>query len=93
MSHTPAPWKLVMLSHSQYPNSIDSHGNIVLYTGIWASDPLANITLANAAPELLEALENIIGYRDRVDPLYFQLEKLDDYIRQARAAIRKAKGE
>lgn len=55
---------------------------------------LANVRLIAAAPELLEALEQAAGYLEFVrdcDPKKFILA--DKLAKEARAAIRKAKGE
>lgn len=49
------------------------------------------IDRVNSHTALVEALEAIIEYRDRVGPLGFQLEKLDDRIFKARQAIALAK--
>ena len=41
----------------------------------------------NSHTALVEALEKIIAYRDRVGPLHFQLEKMDDLLHQGRKAL------
>ena len=43
-----------------------------------------NSARGRAAEDLLR---DMVAYRDRVGPLGFQLEKFDDYLREARALI------
>ena len=48
--------------------------------------------LIASAPELLSVCEKIVDYRRRAGSVGFQLEKMDDFIHMAKAAIAKAIG-
>ena len=80
MSHTPGPWKFHAPSGIVFT---DKTGNIAYLP----SSQEHNAHLIRSAPELLEALEQIIGdlpsRRDWLDP---EVENV------AREAIRKARG-
>lgn len=50
------------------------------------------VKAVNSYEAMREALEKIIAYRDRVDPIHFQLEKMDHFLAQARKALALAEG-
>lgn len=74
--------------------SIDPH-TIGVWLAEWRDRCVANAALIAAAPDLLEALRNVMGWYDLGDTLQFMTDRGErsDYIRtvkQARAAIAKA---
>lgn len=95
--HTPGPWWANEKRHDDYPTKIsietDSY-NICLVDG--GLDQQANANLIAAAPDLLEALENLfIDYKqlaDSGDAGFWKLED-QDVAKKAMAAIARAKGE
>jgi hypothetical protein len=96
MSSTPKPWKIQ--DNSGYlRNEIYGNGHIVAQVMYWmgsedAAEVNANAHIIEAAPDLLDASERLIAYRD-ANTVNFQLEKADDFFRELRTAIRKARGE
>ena len=83
--HTPGPWSTDgRVLRNAAGNSIASSGNNRVVTG---DELYASMTLAAAAPDLLAALESLLDDADVCEVAG------DDAIRQARAAIAKAKGE
>ena len=79
--HTPGPWTYEQISNNAYV--IDENGSAVMLYRNPDDEMKANASLIAAAPELLEALEWAVD--NPHDDAY--------WISQARAAIRKAKGE
>ena len=96
--HTPGPWMLTegdrfdkeMVITTQYRLD-ESIGCIcemdVYFTGQIGIEQEANARLIAAAPELLEALQNMLGLTEASD--YMALGEIEQ---QARAAIAKATG-
>lgn len=86
--HAPGPWKAQGLA------IVASDRSFVGRVYPWCADPQdaecakANARLIAAAPELLEALEEIVSAADGDG-----WSQLDADLRKARAAIAKAKGE
>jgi hypothetical protein len=86
MSHTPGPWVVAdsinaATVHCKVTEVIVADcRNLALDRGV----PAANARLIAAAPDLLEALEEVLGW-ETLCPL--------EVYEQARAAIRKARGE
>lgn len=100
MSHTPGPWTIRYHPDRGIegfpigPKTITIRGNTE--ADDWVADvgrttgqavALANATLIASAPELLEALENLVEAHDQEPPM-LTTEEWD----LARAAIRKAQG-
>ena len=90
LKHTPGPWSVVANGGHSYTIR-GSRNEAICDTSIWLhSDPhsesRANAHLIAAAPDLLEALEDLLTICDG-DP------DEPDEIGWARAAIAKAKGE
>ena len=96
MSHSPGPW-IVSLGVGGHTVRSKTGAEIVWVTTVTSSDPgscitrsdaLANAQLIAMAPELLDALEELVdivdGDRDQIDSFTTQ---------PARLAIKKAKGE
>lgn len=94
--HTPGPWVVV---DGYYPSFREISGPSFKVSAVmWANDltedaynrRMADLRLISAAPELLEALEKVVKEYDRLTYMVgCELASLPD----ARAAIRKAKGE
>lgn len=98
--HTPAPWKYVEADNRQpWPSYaiLDAEG----YTIVPPMTNKSNVKLICAAPELLEALEDIIWacknmeekQIKRGEALDFNLIKWRSFIRPAQEAVNKARGE
>lgn len=94
--HTPGPWYV--------EGEISPNGNAVSYAlgdettddqgNIDRDEVAANCNLIAAAPELLEALETVLGVAHvDIDDLGATLAALSAIRHHARAAIAKAKGE
>jgi hypothetical protein len=96
MSHTPGPWEIKRdIGHFDSATSIRAHQlvgvnpskyELSLEIGGWASvEKLeANARLIAAAPELLEALEEVLGWETLCPVETYEM---------ARAAIAKARGQ
>ena len=83
--HTPGPWSYEMCHDTNYARitcDIKGGDNLRGYCGE------ANARLIVAAPELLEALQNMLGLTEASD--YMALSEIE---KQARTAIAKALGE
>lgn len=79
--HTAGPWKIEQPAHQQSKRVVDcTNGDSI--AGIIRHEPDA--ALIAAAPDLLAALETMLEY-DTGTP--------DDVLKQARAALAKAKGQ
>ena len=105
MSHTPGPWEVygpVDMDYwviHQYPNRYYQR----VATAHWnhpenPSAVLSNAALISAAPDLLEALENLVAINEAHNKavegvIGRPVEWKDGYLDEARAAIRKARGE
>ena len=88
--HTPGPW--ILNSPDCDPSIDDSNGNCII-SGNWEgglyAPVAADLILATAAPDLLEALEEILdGYLYGCD-----MKTKRENIKKANAAIAKARGE
>lgn len=95
----PNKWVYVEHNFPDYPYEGDLEEEYGIYPPLGEAGPVAlvsgkdNARLFASAPDLLAACEALVKYRDRAGALNFQLEKADDYIRNIRAAIAKARGE
>lgn len=93
-AHTPGPWAAFTDDSGPQP-----HTNIVAFsprTDCVFSLPFhdkrePNVMLATAAPDLLAALKDCLGWHDFADDLHKPIEVRAAYMR-ARAAIAKAEG-
>ena len=85
MSHAPGPWKFGYTDNLEYPLIIGADDEVVCVMRGWVSIKDGN--LLAMAPELLEALQNII---DSVDKGHAAI--LVPLAANARAAIAKATG-
>lgn len=90
--HTPGPWRMDhdgsnwMVVTDDYPEMVDVWG----FNGMPAVEVVANVRLIAAAPDLLEALDDLlIAYCDPGN----QGGDHDDKVEAARAALAKAKGQ
>jgi hypothetical protein len=98
-SHTPGPWSPFLGERAEYPGIDHDHGSLIIFgengelcgiRGKTKQERQANAYLIAAAPDLLEALEEIVinahkNYEGSMD-IY------PEAIEIAREAIRKAKG-
>lgn len=97
--HTPGPWVVLSFykdgSHPFIQSTTDiNHPRYLIASvqgnGMSITEQSANAKLIAAAPELLEALVQILGWRELRDGMEFPTERIEVI---ARAAIAKAKGE
>ena len=90
-THTPGPWHQGGLDrHDKHwmRETRDAKGRGIAWCGTFPEDEAhANARLIAAAPEMLEALEEIVSAADGDG-----WSQLDADLRKARAAIAKAKG-
>ncbi len=95
--HTPGPWVNTGLDH-QYPKEINiQSGNLYIARtigGLGLIEETANANLIAAAPELLEALRNLMSACYKAD-LHEELSEIVDgcLLDAAETAIAKANGE
>ena len=89
-THTAGPWAYDADSGEIYRDDKDTSPAIATMAGDWVSDDqnMANAHLIEAAPDLLVALEHLV-----FDCEAHGLTDNDAHLREARAAIAKAKGE
>ncbi len=100
MSHTSGPWKLwdghgAIRNNPIIVDSIPNHegkfvGNCICYVATTNPDCQANADLIAAAPDMLEALRNIVKHQDSIGG---ELAKMPGTRRIAAEAIKKATGE
>ena len=94
MSHTPGPWKVLCGDVVLECNEKE----VVAWVGNIDGQMINNAHLIAAAPEMLEALENLVAineaHNQAVEGVIGRpVEWKDGYLDEARAAIRKARGE
>jgi hypothetical protein len=96
MTHTQGPWRVTGNS-IRSDNHIDGTGALLLAAGPmfhdYTPDPeeqSANLKLAAAAPAMLKALENLMGWFGNDRSTWDGWEGVDEVIDQAEAAIAKA---
>jgi len=105
-NHTPGPWEACYSKTNEFgggnirsDHHIDGTGALLLVAGpmfhdytVDREEELANLHLAASAPELLQALENLVASIENVD--FSSHAGVYDQIpwAQAEAAIAKAKG-
>jgi len=104
--HTPGPW-VVGMRNGYNPNTVFSEGDngiasvfgvpmhchIDDLTHIRDVQPLANARLIAAAPDMLEALKQVMGWIDGWSPTFTQDEEWPEAEHYIRAAISKAEGQ
>lgn len=107
--HTPGPWKVFLVKEGPNKGQLlgigeqrDGMGVTDAYGGLWGSggEKLANAHLIAAAPELLEALVEILGPLNVCsdnpnirDDTSLPIDLTMGEMRKARAAIAKARGD
>ncbi len=87
--HTPGPWK------NQYPRIYSKTGSKLIEVDEYMACTICDAALIAAAPDLLEALQGILGYFDSgnsVSVSQATIKAGSDEIKAARAAIAKATG-
>jgi hypothetical protein len=88
--HTPGPWKFASVEASGLPSRIVGEEGVTVASPTWGDHRnhtiLANAHLIAAAPDMLEALEYIVGW----EPFQWAPETARE---MAIAAINKARGE
>ena len=104
--HTPGPWRVCGGMTPKYTGIVSDKGYIVFEMGDYSQqyendstveapgyiEQRANADLIAAAPELLEALEELMGsYKSSLSDR-LKAEWFEEY-RKAEAAVKKAKGE
>jgi hypothetical protein len=92
--HTPGPW--VLDSPDIDPTIDDSSGNCIIYgnyEGSLSAPVAADLVLAAAAPDLLEALEAWIAYHDDGEDGVDSMLRYAKAIDMTRDAIARARGE
>lgn len=88
--HTPGPW-CVRWSLEPYIGTEQGFPVITgCYDGSLYVENDVDLTLAAAAPELLEALEKILGHDLESDGATYEWETLVEACKEARAVIAKA---
>lgn len=99
ISHTPGPWELIHFGGPQIGNKASGEAVCTMWGDEDSvSDPIhANTRLIAAAPDLLDELDCRIGDLvmlrkaiDAGDPKRELLVRIDDMLRETRAAISKA---
>ena len=93
--HTPGPWQWTQHFDPTISIYKDGFGQIARLYDSSAGTGKANARLIAAAPDLLDALEGIIGYFDSgnsVSVSQATIKASSDEIKAARAAIAKATG-
>lgn len=99
--HTKGPWSVTYTHGKGYPGQIEADNGTLITTwgGICrksTAEGQANAELMAAAPDLLEALEDLFAdykrHADSGDAGYWKVEDLDAG-KKALAAIKKARGE
>ena len=102
--HTPGPWKVAILDGDTYINPDRQEGEFALIARIHQKGHPANARLIAAAPEILEALEELMTSLSP-NPHAMDLAKVKDdtpaigdrttwgVLRRARAAIKAVKGD
>lgn len=84
-----------MIDRSPYPYphlTVQRDNGTIVDQEHAAADAALIVKAVNSYEAMREALEKIIAYRDRVDPIHFQLEKMDHFLAQARKALALAEG-
>jgi hypothetical protein len=84
--HTPGPWKT---NGDPYVSTADGKRSIAFCDTRQAHEDRANARLIAAAPDLLEALKDIVGFWDSIVPT----DAVNQMHINARAAIAKATGQ
>ena len=93
MTHTPGPWKVM----GEDVVLMRDEREVVAWVGDIDGQMTDNAHLIAAAPEMLEALENLVAineaHNQAVEGVIGRpVEWKDGYLDEARAAIRKARG-
>lgn len=100
MTHTPGPWRVWEAGKESWeicepsnPNR-QSHFANVRVGNMWGEEGKANARLIASAPELLEALKDLVSAEEQyVEDAKAQLDDpISDAVESARAAIAKAEG-
>lgn len=91
MSHTPGPWNWFHASGINRYGVVDANYRVVC--GLPAGNE-ANAYLISAAPDLLAACEELLLVAGTYSPVdMYDWERVSAVIDQAKAAIKKARGE
>lgn len=99
--HTPGPWKVEGAKQEGLSVRADHYGVVCNIPGYGVGAREANARLIAAAPEILQALENLevamntVNYVWDKQPenMWKAMQRVDADLKAARAAIAKAKGE
>lgn len=99
--HTPGPWELFQGGSDYYPGIQADNLSVVVWgeegenegiQGHTHQEALANATLIAAAPELLQALEELTKYAASLNGAMWRFDD-QPVAKQARAALAKASGQ
>ena len=93
MKHTPGPWKSVDIQKGYLITNSDESYDIAVVRNIGQHDNQANARLIAAAPELMEALYQLIDAADCSDDIQFGTLSTTFVRDIAIKAINKATGE
>ena len=94
---TPGPWRAKKASQSS-PNILDieGDGNLLAFTSASCDQSPANARLIAAAPEMFEALGDILSAAEQINDATYGDEDWDELRKarsRSRAALAKARGE
>lgn len=91
--HTPGPWQVIP-SWGDWTIEGPNKEEIIFQDGPYQTPTikLENARLIAAAPDLLEALDAMLGYTADLNPMQGFDEYDHEAVKQARAAIKKAIG-
>jgi len=93
--HTPGPWKVGIIPDTENVFVEASDGLIVCEVGgfvIGKEQAQTNAHLISAAPDLLDALKDVMAWIDNWDPSFTDDDEWDDTDNKVDVAIAKAEG-
>lgn len=93
VKHTPGPWGFMGRNVGAHPEDALKWSGVASVSG-YGPESDANLALIAAAPELLEALEQLRCVTINMDPDYKpSVAEVEASLKKARLTIAKAKGE
>jgi hypothetical protein len=90
---TEGPWTINEFSGEIYSKLGRCICSMPFLPNLQGKENRANFNLISAAPELLEVLENIVGFIDKEGPASHEWKAITEWCETAHVAISKAYGE